>query len=151
MDGLNKIIIIGNLGADPELRMLPGGNAVLKLRVATTESWPDKEKDVRNERTEWHRVTVFGKSAENLARFLKKGMRVTVEGRNQTSSYEKDGQKHYSTEVIALHVWAPPKLTDDRANAVSSVSEHAPFAPSASNGTYGRLPPAAPAATDIPF
>jgi len=150
MDGLNKIIIIGNLGADPELRMLPGGNAVLKLRVATTESWPDKEKDVRNERTEWHRVTVFGKSAENLARFLKKGMRVTVEGRNQTSSYEKDGQKHYSTEVIALHVWAPPKPTDDRANAVSSVGEHAPFAPSASNGTYGRSPPA-PAAADIPF
>jgi single-strand DNA-binding protein len=153
MDGLNKIIIIGNLGADPELRILPGGNAVLKLRVATTESWLDKEKNVRNERTEWHRVAVFGKSAENLAKFLRKGMRVTIEGRNQTSSYEKEGQKHYSTEVIAVHVWAPPKPVEMGAFAASSAGESAPFAPTGgpgSNGAYGRLPPA-PAATDIPF
>lgn len=153
MDGLNKVIIIGNLGADPELRMLPGGTAVLKLRVATTESWLDKEKNVRNERTEWHRVTVFGKNAENLSRFLRKGMRVTVEGRNQTSSYDKDGQKHYSTEVIAVQVWAPQKATDAGASVGSSAGESAPFTPSTSsgsNGAYGRLPPA-PAATDIPF
>jgi len=153
MDGLNKVIIIGNLGADPELRMLPGGNAVLKLRVATTESWLDREKNVRNERTEWHRVSVFGKSAEALAKFLRKGMRVTVEGRNQTSTYEKEGQKHYSTEVIAVHVWAPPRATDASGFAGSSAGEGAPFAPtggSSSNGQYGRLPPA-PAATDIPF
>lgn len=150
MDGLNKVYIIGNLGADPELRMLPGGNAVLKLRVATSESWFDKE-NVRQERTEWHRVTVFGRSAEALSKFLRKGMSVSVEGRNQTTSYEKDGQKHYSTEVIGVHVWAPKTSIAAAAAAGSSAGEAAPFAPASSlNGGYGRVPPA-PAATDIPF
>lgn len=152
MDGLNKVYIIGNLGADPELRMLPGGNAVLKLRVATNESWFDKEKNVRNERTEWHRVAVFGKSAEYFGGFLKKGMIVSIEGRNQTSTYDKEGQKHYSTEVIAVHVWAS-KGAPASARPESSAGESAPFAPSGasgSNGAYGRQPPA-PAATDIPF
>ena len=100
MDGLNKVMILGNLGADPELRMNPGGQAVLKLRVATNESWIDKEQ-VKQERTEWHRVTFFGRRAEGLAKFVRKGMKVFVEGRNQTSTYDKDGQKHYSTEIIA--------------------------------------------------
>lgn len=149
MDGLNKVIIIGNLGADPELRMLPGGKAVLKLRVATGESWLDKETNVRQERTEWHRVTVFGKTAEYLARFLRKGMSVSIEGRNQTSSYEKDGQKHYSTEVIAAKVWAT-KTTSAPASA-SAVADDAAFAPaSTSNGAYGRLAPP-PAGVEIPF
>jgi single-strand DNA-binding protein len=148
MDGINKVTILGNLGADPELRMLPGGNAVLKLRVATNESWLDKEKN-RQERTEWHRVTVFGKRAEGLAKFVRKGMKVFVEGRNQTSSYEKEGQKHYSTEIIAEQVLAlgSGRGAPDEAGA----SAEAPFSPhAASNGAFSRGAPA-PAATDIPF
>ena len=148
MDGINKVTIFGNLGADPELRMLPGGNAVLKMRVATNESWLDKEKN-RQERTEWHRVTVFGRRAEGLAKFVRKGMKVFIEGRNQTSSYEKEGQKHYSTEIIAeqVHVLGSARTGSDAPNAATE----APFAPNpASNGAYSRGAPAAEA-TDIPF
>jgi single-strand DNA-binding protein len=149
MDGVNKVFILGNLGADPELRMNPGGNAVLKLRVATNESWLDKEK-VKQERVEWHRVTVFGRRAEGLAKFVRKGMRVFVEGRNQTSTYDKDGQKHYSTEIIADQVLVTGSPRG--AEATGDVGGEAPFAPfaAATNGAYGRAP-AAPAATDIPF
>lgn len=148
MDGINKVMILGNLGADPELKMLPGGNAVLKLRVATNESWLDKDKN-RQERVEWHRVTLFGRRAEALAKFVRKGMKVFVDGRNQTSTYEKDGQKHYSTEIIAeqVLVTGSPRGASDS----DSASADAPFAPaSAMNGGFGRAP-AAPAATDIPF
>ena len=147
MNGLNKIVIMGFLGADPELRVAAGGTAVLKMRVATNESWPDKqEKDKWQERTEWHRVTVFGPRAETLAKFLRKGMLVTVDGQNRTSSYEKEGQKHYSTEIVAYAVYSPDER-DTRPEA--SAGADAPFAPpSALNGGYGR----APAATaDIPF
>ncbi len=146
MNGLNKVIIIGNLGADPELRIAPGGQAVLKMRVATNESWQDKEKTWQ-ERTEWHRVTVFGKRAESLAKFLRKGMSVTVDGQNRTSTYDKDGQKHYSTEVVAHQVWSPdaPRTASQGARA----EDDAPFAPPVNvNGGYGRAPAAA---VDIPF
>ncbi|HSO36206.1 MAG TPA: single-stranded DNA-binding protein, partial [Labilithrix sp.] len=110
MNGLNQVIIMGNLGADPELRMAAGGVAVLKMRVATNESWQDKSNQWQ-ERTEWHRVTVFGKRAETLAKFLRKGMCVTVSGQIRTSSYEKEGQKHYSTEIIAMQVHSPNQPT----------------------------------------
>lgn len=148
MDGINKVTILGNLGADPELRMLPGGNAVLKMRVATNESWLDKEKN-KQERTEWHRVTVFGRRAEGLAKFVRKGMKVFVDGRNQTSTYEKDGQKHYSTEIIADQVLAFG--VGRGADGGASATADAPFAPhAASNGAFSRGAPAA-TATDIPF
>ena len=152
MDGVNKVFVLGNLGADPELRMNPGGQAVLKLRVATNESWLDKDK-VKHDRVEWHRVTVFGRRAEGLAKFVRKGMRVFVEGRNQTSTYDKDGQKHFSTEVIAdqVLVTGSPRGAEATAGETSAGAD-APFAPhlSMSNGSFGRSP-AAPAATDIPF
>lgn len=152
MDGLNKVMILGNLGADPELRMNPGGQAVLKLRVATNESWLDKDK-VKQERVEWHRVTVFGRRAEGLAKFVRKGMKVFVEGRNQTSTYDKDGQKHYSTEIIAdqVLVTGSPRSAE-ASTAASGAGADAPFAPYASttNGSFGRAP-AAPASMDIPF
>lgn len=102
-EGLNKVMLLGNLGADPELKVTQGGQAVLKLRLATTESFLDKEK-TRQERTEWHSVTLWGKRAEALAKFLKKGDRVFVEGGLRTSSYEKDGEKRYRTEVNATNV-----------------------------------------------
>src|SRR5580700_6316508 len=102
-EGLNRVMLLGNLGADPGLRVTPGGQAVLKLRLATNESYMDRN-NVRQERTEWHRVTVWGRRAEALGKILQKGDSMFVEGRLQTSSYEKNGEKRYSTEVVATNV-----------------------------------------------
>src|SRR3974390_988479 len=102
-EGLNRVMLLGNLGADPELRVTPGGQAILKLRLATNETYLDRN-NVRQERTEWHRVTVWGRRAEALGKILQKGDSLFVEGRLQTSSYEKNGEKRYSTEVVANNV-----------------------------------------------
>jgi len=102
-EGLNRVMLLGNLGADPELKVTQGGQAVLKLRLATNESYVDKN-NVRQERTEWHRLTVWGKRAEGLAKFLQKGHQLFVEGRLQTSSYEKNGEKRYSTDIVVHNV-----------------------------------------------
>jgi single-strand DNA-binding protein len=102
-EGLNRVMLLGNLGADPELRVTPGGQAVLKLRLATNESYVDRN-NVRQERTEWHRVTVWGRRAEALGKILTKGDSLFIEGRLQTSSYEKNGEKRYSTEVVANNI-----------------------------------------------
>src|SRR5687767_6582246 len=96
-DGLNRVMLLGNLGADPELRMTSGGQAVLKLRLATSESYLDRNR-VRQERTEWHSVTVWGKRAEALAKILSKGSRIFIEGGLRTSSYDdREGHKRYRT------------------------------------------------------
>jgi single-strand DNA-binding protein len=105
-EGLNRVMLLGNLGADPELRVTPGGQAVLKLRLATNETYLDRN-NVRQERTEWHRVTVWGRRAEALGKILQKGDLLFVEGRLQTSSYEKNGEKRYSTEVVANNIVLP--------------------------------------------
>jgi single-strand DNA-binding protein len=102
-EGLNKVMLLGNLGADPELKMTQGGQAVLKLRLATTETYLDKNQ-TRQERTEWHSVTMWGKRGEALAKFLTKGERIFVEGSLRTSSYEKNGEKRYSTEINANNI-----------------------------------------------
>ena len=103
-EGLNRVMLLGNLGADPELRMTSGGQAVLKMRLATTESFLNRDR-VRQERTEWHNVTLWGKRGEALSKFLTKGSRLFVEGRISTSSYEdRDGNKRYRTEVVATNV-----------------------------------------------
>ncbi|HWP08320.1 MAG TPA: single-stranded DNA-binding protein [Polyangiaceae bacterium] len=103
-EGLNRVMLLGNLGADPELRMTNGGQAVLKLRLATSETYLDRNK-VRQERTEWHSVVVWGKRAEALAKFLTKGSRIFVEGGLRTSSYDdKEGNKRYKTEVVANNI-----------------------------------------------
>lgn len=104
MASLNKVMIIGNLGRDPEVSYTPSGLAICKFSVATTDVRVDRNSGERNERTEWHRITVFGKTAENCGRFLAKGRQVYVEGRLQTSSYEKDGITRYSTDIIANQV-----------------------------------------------
>lgn len=102
--GVNKVILIGNLGADPDMRYTPSGQAVCELRIATGESWNDKNGQ-RQERTEWHRVVVWGKRAEVCSKYLSKGRQVYIEGRIQTRSYDdKEGQKRYITEVIAQEV-----------------------------------------------
>ena len=100
---INKVILIGRLGQDPELKYTPSGQAVSTLSLATSESWVDKGGQ-KQERTEWHRVVVWGKSAENCSKYLAKGRQIFVEGRLQTRSWDKDGQKHYTTEIIASTV-----------------------------------------------
>lgn len=103
-DGLNRVMLLGNLGADPELRSTSGGQAVLKFRLATSESYLDRNK-TRQERTEWHNVVVWGKRAEGLAKILNKGSRLFVEGSLRTSSYEdRDGNKRYKTEINANNI-----------------------------------------------
>jgi single-strand DNA-binding protein len=103
-DGLNRVMLLGNLGADPELRFTQGGQAVLNMRIATTESYLDKNK-VRQERTDWHNVVVWGKRGEGLAKVLNKGSSIFVEGSLRTSSYDdRDGNKRYKTEVIANNI-----------------------------------------------
>lgn len=97
-------MLFGNLGADPELRMTGNGNYVLSFRVATTEVYFDKNQQ-KQERTEWHQVALFGPRAEPLSKLLGKGSRVLIEGRLQTTSYEKDGSKRYKTEIIATDLF----------------------------------------------
>lgn len=99
--GVNKVILIGNLGADPEVRYMPSGGAVANIRIATSESWKDKQTGEQQERTEWHRITFYNRLAEIAGEYLKKGSQVYIEGRLRTRTYEKEGQTHYSTEIIA--------------------------------------------------
>src|SRR5580765_4700647 len=102
--GVNKVILVGNLGADPDMRYTPSGQGVCEMRIATSESWNDKNGQ-RQERTEWHRVVVWGKRAEVCSKYLSKGRQVYVEGRIQTRNYDdKEGNKRYITEVIANDV-----------------------------------------------
>ncbi len=101
MASVNKVILIGNLGRDPETRYMPDGGAVTNVSIATTETWKDKNGE-KQEKTEWHRVAFFGKLAEIAGEYLKKGSQVYVEGRLQTRKWQdKDGQDKYTTEIVA--------------------------------------------------
>ena len=103
MGSVNKVILVGNLGADPELKYTPSSRPLCNLRIATTDVFKDKSGQ-RQERTEWHRVTVWGDQAENCNKYLSKGRSVYIEGRLQTRSYDKEGQKHYATDIVADRV-----------------------------------------------
>jgi single-strand DNA-binding protein len=161
-EGLNRVMLLGNLGADPELKVTPGGQAVLKLRLATTETYLDRNQ-VRQERTEWHRITLWGKRGEALAKFLAKGDRIFVEGRLQTSSYEKNGEKRYSTEVVATNIilsgggrgrgeGAPAREGGSpRPQREAAESPDAPFDDFADAGGGGGAAPAGGGDDDIPF
>ena len=102
-EGLNRVMLLGNLGADPELRYTKGGQAVMQIRLATTERVKDQSGNW-SDRTEWHSVVVWGKRAEGLSKFLRKGSSIFVEGSLRTTNWEKDGQKHYKTEVNAREI-----------------------------------------------
>jgi single-strand DNA-binding protein len=136
-EGLNRVLLLGNLGADPELRMTAGGQAVLKMRLATSESYLDRNK-VRQERTEWHNVVIWGRRAEALSKFLTKGSRLFVEGGLRTSSYDdRDGNKRYRTDVVASNIilaGSGPRSAsrDDSYGAPDS----APAAPASNAGGY---------------
>lgn len=163
-EGLNRVMLLGNLGADPELRVTPGGQAVLKLRLATNETYLDRN-NVRQERTEWHRVTVWGRRAEALGKILAKGDLLFVEGRLQTSSYEKNGEKRYSTEVVANNIVLPgsgrgargegaPAREGGRGARDASRDQAPPaddFDAGPSGGSAGDFGGGAPADDDIPF
>jgi single-strand DNA-binding protein len=104
MRGVNKVILVGNLGADPEVRYASSGAAVVNFRIATSENWTNKEGG-KETRTEWHRIVAFGKLAEICAEYLNKGKQVYVEGRLQSRSWEdKDGNKRWTTEIVANNV-----------------------------------------------
>jgi len=130
---VNKVILIGNLGADPEVRYMPNGEAVANVSVATTESWKDKNTGQPVERTEWNRVVLYRRLAEIAGEYLKKGSKVYVEGRLQTRQWEKDGVKHYTTEIIGNEM-----TMLDRAGESSAAAPRA--------GGYAAQPSAAPAA-----
>lgn len=98
--GVNKVILVGTCGQDPEVRYLPNGNAVTNLSLATSEQWTDKQSGQKVEKTEWHRVSLFGKVAEIAGEYLGKGSQVYIEGKLQTREWEKDGIKRYTTEIV---------------------------------------------------
>ncbi len=102
MASVNKVILVGNLGADPETRYMPSGDAITNIRIATTDRWKDKASGEMKEATEWHRVAFFGRLAEIAGQYLKKGSQVYVEGRIRTRKWQdKEGQDRYSTEIVA--------------------------------------------------
>ena len=104
MSGLNKVMLIGRLGRDPELRYTPSGLAIANFSIATSEQWKDKDSGEKKERTEWHRIVVFGKLGELCGEYLAKGRQAYVEGRLQTRSWEKDGVTRYTTEIVASDI-----------------------------------------------
>lgn len=99
--GINKVILVGNVGQDPETRYMPNGNAVTNVTLATSEVWKDKNTGQQQERTEWHRIVFFQRLAEIVAEYVRKGSKLYVEGRLQTRSWEQDGVKRYTTEIVA--------------------------------------------------
>ena len=98
--GVNKAIIVGNVGSDPDIRTMPNGNQVVNLSIATSDEWKDKNTGEKKEKTEWHRCVFFNKIADIAAQYVNKGSKIYVEGRLQTRSYEQDGVKKYSTEIV---------------------------------------------------
>lgn len=114
--GVNKAILIGSLGADPEVRYTPANTAVCNIRIATSEQWLDKQTGQRQEKTEWHSVVMFGKLGEIAGEYLKKGSKVYIEGRLQTRKWQgKDGGDRYTTEIVANEM----QMLDGRASAAS--------------------------------
>ena len=99
--GINKVILVGNLGRDPETRYMPSGGAVTNVSIATSKSWRDRDSGEQKERTEWHRIVFFNRLAEIANEYLKRGSKVYVEGELRTREWEREGQKHYTTEIVA--------------------------------------------------
>ncbi|HTY99713.1 MAG TPA: single-stranded DNA-binding protein [Rhodocyclaceae bacterium] len=154
MASVNKVILVGNLGADPEMRYMPNGDAVCNIRIATTESWKDKQSGEKRELTEWHRVVFYRKLAEIAGQYLKKGSQVYLEGRIRTRKWQdKEGQERYTTEIEANEMQmlgrregmgdAPPRESGAR-SAPAKPAGQAPSAP-AGGGSFNDFE------DDIPF
>lgn len=140
--GVNKVIIIGNLGADPEVKQLPSGETLCNLRVATSEVWKDKSSGEAKELTEWHRVVAYGKLAQIMGEYLRKGSKVYVEGSLRTRGYEKDGQKHYSTEIRCAEM----QMLDGKSGSSNSTHSNAATPKAESDQSYDSFMD-----SDIPF
>ena len=123
--GINKVIIVGNLGADPDSRAMPSGNAVTNISVATSESWKDRDTGEKKEKTEWHRVVFFNRLAEIAAQYLKKGSQVYVEGKLQTRKWEdKEGNERWTTEIVANQLqMLGDRMSNDMSNDNASSSQ----------------------------
>ncbi|MCU7959598.1 MAG: single-stranded DNA-binding protein [gamma proteobacterium symbiont of Bathyaustriella thionipta] len=161
--GVNKVILVGNLGNDPDMRYMPNGNAVCNISIATSETWKDKQTGEQKEKTEWHRVVMFGKLGEIAGQYLKKGSKVYIEGRLQTRKWQgKDGQDRYTTEIVADNM----QMLDSRGGGTADFGgASAGGAPQQSGGTAqsggdapqsgGGMPPSSggndPFDDDIPF
>ena len=140
--GINKVILVGRLGADPETRYMPSGSAVTNLRIATSESWRDRETGEQQERTEWHSVAMFGRLAEIAAEYLRKGSQVYIEGRLRTRKWQdREGNDRYTTEVIANEM----QMLGGRGGA-GAPARSEPAAPASA-----AQPPAEDFDDDIPF
>ena len=123
--GINKVILIGNVGGDPETRHLPNGNAVTNLTLATSDGWKDKQTGQMQERTEWHRVSFFGKIAEIAGEYLRKGSKIYIEGRLQTREWEKDGVKRYTTEIV-VDMGGTMQMLDSRGDGAGATQSSTP-------------------------
>jgi len=127
MAGINKVILVGNLGAKPEVKYASNGNAITNLSVATSESWTDKNTGQKQEKTEWHRVSLFGKLAEIAGQYLDKGSKVYVEGKLQTRKWQdKSGADRYTTEVIVSGFNGTLQMLDRRDDAGGAPQQSAP-------------------------
>ena len=148
--GVNKVILVGNLGQDPEVRYMPNGNAVANVSVATSETWKDKNTGDNQEKTEWHRVVMFRRLGEIAGEYLKKGSKVYIEGKLQTRKWEKDGQTHYTTEIVADQM----QMLDTRGGGGAPMESNS-FDQSSQSSSAPSAAPAMGAATfeddDIPF
>ena len=154
--GVNKVILIGNLGVDPEVRYMPSGGAVANVRMATAESWKDKQTGERQERTEWHRVVFFGRLAEIVGEYLRKGSQVYVEGRLQTRKWQgQDGQDRYTTEIVAneMQILGGGGGASGRGSAASPGQESQDAYPDQAEPAASKAdaPPADDFDDDIPF
>jgi single-strand DNA-binding protein len=148
--GVNKVILIGNLGQDPEVRYMPNGGAVCNITVATSETWKDKNTGEPQEKTEWHRVVMFRRLAEIAGEYLKKGSKVYLEGRLQTRKWQdQQGQDRYTTEVVADEM----QMLDSRGGGSAEFGQSRPrgAAPSASNQPLQAAPADNSFEDDIPF
>ena len=123
--GINKVILIGNLGGDPEAKFMPSGGAVTNITVATSESWKDKTSGEQKEQTEWHKVVFFNRLAEIAGEYLSKGSKVYIEGSLRNRSWEQDGQKKYMTEIVASEM----QMLDSRGGAGGDSQEYSQAAP----------------------
>jgi single-strand DNA-binding protein len=154
MAGINKVILVGNLGAKPEIKYASNGNAISNLSVATSESWTDKNTGQKQERTEWHRVSLFGKVAEIAGQYLDKGSKVYVEGKLQTRKWQdQSGQDRYTTEVVISGFSGTLQMLDRRDDSNSPMQSQSQPQP-AQNGQ--QAPTITPVAQDefeddIPF
>ncbi len=151
--GINKVILIGNLGGDPEVRHMPSGGAVANLTLATTDNWKDKQSGQAQERTEWHRVVFFNRLAEIVGEYLRKGAKIYVEGSLRTRKWQdKNGQERYTTEIVGSEL----QMLDGRGSAVQTAMNGEQNYSAASSGSASSAPAFAtemdePFDDEIPF